>query len=110
MDPVRVTKFLLVLTSFLAAWAVALQAQGGGGGINVNLRDWTPSTVLAVMSVVFSFGISWQTIRVHGKLLKDLEGWRLKRVEPALEGHAIDIAKLQVATGTLPPRGKHGRR
>ena len=78
-------------------------------GVNIDLSNWSPATVLVVCSVVFSFGTSWQTIRVHGKVLKDFEAWRQDVVNPKLSDHQVAIEVLKSKAGTTPWNGRERR-
>ena len=104
----KTTKVLLVLTSVIAVCSVVLAAQSAGqpvaaDGITLDLKTWTPATVLAVCSVVFAFGVSYNTIRVHGKILNDFKDWRLTTVDATLLQHAAAIGELKGMGKPLPP-------
>lgn len=92
-------KTLLVLITMVvlfAASTVVLSAQGGGDTIADN---W--AVITAIASVIFSFGTNWQTIRVHGKVLKEFEEWRKQKVDPTLEEHGLRITVLEAQRSQL---------
>jgi len=117
LNSVRAAKLLLAITVMMASAAVfadakaAEAAQAAGSQIHLDLQQWSPATVLAVVSVVFSFGISYQTIRVHGKVLQDFEDWRAEHVDPKLGHHATEIEVLKSRLGPWDgtERRKHAR-
>jgi hypothetical protein len=97
---------LAVLVASALSWS--LQARQVVAQVNVmDMQTWTPQAVLTVAAVIFSFGVSWQTIRVHGRVLRDFEAWRKEHVDPKLAEHDTDISLLQDRVGGVGP---HGRR
>lgn len=103
-DPVRRLKFTLVIVAALGGLTLllsALDAQAQALGLQTPPATtgtmWNPQAVLAVASVIFSFGVSWQTLRVHAREIRDLKQWKEDAVTPALTEHAVAIAGLQGA-------------
>ena len=104
LDSVSAAKVLLAIIVVMAMGVIVLDAQAAeaaqiSSGVHMDLQQWSPATVLAVFSVVFSFGISYQTIRIHGKVLQDFENWRNDHVDPKISHHATEIEVLKTKLG-----------
>lgn len=110
IDIVRMIKTMLVIASCMSAMAVLTAAQDIGGNALTDLSKWTPTAVISVCSVIFAFGISWQTIRVHGKVLKQFEEWRADFVDPRINKHETQIGILEAESALMRhrERERHG--
>jgi len=84
-------KWCLTITWILALLTISLNAQAAVAGQSEPL---SVTTILAIASVVFSFGTNWQTIRVHGKALKDFEEWRRDYVNEKIQKHDMKLAAI----------------
>lgn len=100
MGTLRVLK-LLVLTVVMLALASVFAYAKTTNEQAVFLTQWTPATVVTVLSVAFSFGVCYQTIVVQGKILKKLETWKEENVDPCLDELKSDVRLLQRDCGQM---------
>jgi hypothetical protein len=88
---------VLLMSGSYGVVVVASQLTSGGTltMANIDLTMWSPATLLSVASVIFSFGMAWQSLRVQGKTIQDLCRWRDTIIDPTVGQHGRQLAALE---------------